>query len=40
MSLSARALHKKRFAEASKKCSKMSRLYGIKFHECMKRELK
>jgi len=32
--------HKRKFAEAAKRCAKLAKMEGIKFQECMKRELK
>jgi len=32
--------HRRKFAEAAKKCAKLAKKEGIKFQHCMKRELK
>jgi hypothetical protein len=35
-----RAAHKRKFAKAAKRCAKLARKEGIKFQECMRREMK
>lgn len=32
--------HKRKFAKVAKKCAKLAKKEGIKFQECMRRELK
>jgi hypothetical protein len=36
----ASSAHKRKFAEAAKRCAKLAKKEGIKFQQCMKIELK